>query len=409
MKIFIYEHVSGGGFADKPISPSVLSEGFGMLRTIIADFKRAGHNVITIIDSRLAEFDPPLEAKIGAKISSYKEVQSAIDSFSQSADATYVIAPETNSALQSLVRTVENAGSNSLNCPSKVIEQVTQKPILYKNLKKLGLLAPQTKTFSCSNRIEDLTKEVQSSLDYPVIFKPVDGVSCGGLSLVNDNTQIAGAVEKIKNESPSDYFVVQEFIKGINASVSLLSTGIEVLPISLNEQYVKIETCVKSSKYEGGSTPLNNPLREKAFAAAEKIVRFYNGLRGYVGVDLILTQKEVTVMEINPRLTTSYIGMSKTMAFNPAEAILKAVLQKQLPPKISSKGYSHYLKVCLPKANATSIKNTYAMNGVVSPPFPIAEGENAYGFVTSQGKTASESAVRLSKIKKALRNEIRGA
>ena len=32
------------------------------------------------------------------------------------------------------------------------------------------------------------------------------------------------------------------------------------------------------------------------------------GLRGYVGVDLVLTDSEAVVIEVNPRLTTAYLG-----------------------------------------------------------------------------------------------------
>jgi len=62
LQFLVYEHVSGGGFANDELSPSVLSEGYGMLRSLISDFKTAGHNVTTLLDSRLKAFNPPIEA-----------------------------------------------------------------------------------------------------------------------------------------------------------------------------------------------------------------------------------------------------------------------------------------------------------------------------------------------------------
>ncbi len=62
MKILVYEHVSGGGYAGQDISPSVLSEGFGMLRCLVEDFKAAGHEVTVLIDSRLSKLNPPIDA-----------------------------------------------------------------------------------------------------------------------------------------------------------------------------------------------------------------------------------------------------------------------------------------------------------------------------------------------------------
>ena len=62
MKLLVYEHISGGGFADEPLSAVILSEGFGMLRTLVSDFKAAGHHVSTTLDSRIVRLNPPISA-----------------------------------------------------------------------------------------------------------------------------------------------------------------------------------------------------------------------------------------------------------------------------------------------------------------------------------------------------------
>jgi predicted ATP-grasp superfamily ATP-dependent carboligase len=58
-------------------------------------------------------------------------------------------------------------------------------------------------------------------------------------------------------------------------------------------------------------------------------------LSGYVGVDLILGNaadgsKDIAI-EINPRLTTSYVGLRALARFNLAEAMLALALGQQLP------------------------------------------------------------------------------
>ena len=61
------------------------------------------------------------------------------------------------------------------------------------------------------------------------------------------------------------------------------------------------------------------------------------GLRGYVGVDVVLgTAADGSgdvVIEINPRLTTSYIGLRALARFNLAEALL-AVVEGTEPPAL---------------------------------------------------------------------------
>ncbi len=119
----------------------------------------------------------------------------------------------------------------------------------------------------------------------------MDGVSCSGLSIVKEEAQVRQAIKKIKAESAEDHFIVQEFIDGEAASVSLLCTKGKALGISLNQQTVSAGTPDDDSCYEGGLVPFDHQLKQEAFALSEKVVGCFEGLRGYVGVDLILTKR----------------------------------------------------------------------------------------------------------------------
>ena len=46
------------------------------------------------------------------------------------------------------------------------------------------------------------------------------------------------------------------------------------------------------------------------------------GLAGYIGVDVIVGDADIRVLEVNPRLTTSYAGLEQAIGCNPAELIL---------------------------------------------------------------------------------------
>ena len=103
LRIIVYEHVSGGGYAQQPIPPSVLSEGFGMLRTVVSDFKAAGHEVTVLLDERLSKLNPPLDADCTVPIFYASEPKRFLSNIAKINDAVYVIAPETGQTLQSLV------------------------------------------------------------------------------------------------------------------------------------------------------------------------------------------------------------------------------------------------------------------------------------------------------------------
>ncbi|MCW4053654.1 MAG: ATP-grasp domain-containing protein, partial [Candidatus Bathyarchaeota archaeon] len=303
MRLLVYEHVSGGGFADELITASFLSEGFAMLRTLISDFKAAGHKVTTTLDSRIARLNPPIAADCIIPVSSSDQTQVAVQKIAESADAAYVIAPETDGALQSFVKLVEKTGVASLNCTSAGIEKVSEKIVFHKFMKNLGMPLPETKFFSIADDLQEIKKAIRSDLNFPVIFKPADGVSCIGLSIARNEEQVAGAIGKIKGSSLNKHFLIQELIKGTASSVSLLSSGSTAVSISLNHQDVTIGTPDSFSSYSGGVAPFDHPLQNKTFKVAEKLVKSVPELRGYIGVDFVLSENGLVAIEINPRLT----------------------------------------------------------------------------------------------------------
>jgi len=67
-------------------------------------------------------------------------------------------------------------------------------------------------------------------------------------------------------------------------------------------------------------------------------------LRGYVGVDVILTQDEALLIEINPRLTTSYIGLRQVIDLNLAQAIWGARFRGTLPSQVRLSGQVSFTK-----------------------------------------------------------------
>jgi predicted ATP-grasp superfamily ATP-dependent carboligase len=400
LRLLIYEHVSGGGFADEPIPVGVLSEGFAMLRTLISDLKAAGHYVTATLDSRLARLNPPIGADCIVPVFSSREVQAAIRKVSASADAAYVIAPETEGILQLLVESVEQTDVASLNCPASIIGKVVDKAFLQASLKKLGVPAPETIVFSVADGVEEIKRAIHGRLRFPLIFKPSNDVSCCRLSVVRSESQVAGAVGKIKKGSSSKRFVAQELIKGAAASVSLVSTGSDALSISLNRQDVTIGAPDAISSYNGGLVPFDHPLRPRAFAVAEKIVKSFRDLRGYVGVDLVLTEEEAVAIEVNPRLTTSYIGLRRVVNFNLAEAIVNAVLKRELPTDIQSYGYAFFSKVEASLPTLDALQKTYEVNEVISPPFPVSSSGTACALVSSHAATLKAATARFREAKK---------
>src|SRR5262249_30885433 len=95
-------------------------------------------------------------------------------------------------------------------------------------------------------------------------------------------------------------------------------------------QHLESGECVK---YMGGEIPLPEPLAIRAERIARRAITGIPGLVGYVGVDVVLRDDgHDWAIEINPRLTTSYIGLRALAEFTLAKAMLAAV-QGNEPPK----------------------------------------------------------------------------
>ena len=402
LRIIVYEYVSGGGYAGQPMPLDVLAEGFGMLRSFIADLKSAGHETTVLLDSRLSKLNPPLDANYTIPVLSAKEPKQFIEDISKNSDAIYIIAPETDQILQKMVEFSEAISKISLNCKSCAIEKASDKAALYESLENQGFPIPQTLTPNVDETAEELSQTIQKELSYPVLLKPADGTSCSGISIVTNKNGLEAALSKIKKESTNNRFIIQEYVKGDSASASVLSNGKKTRTISLNHQSIRLNSPDCDSKYVGGCVPFDHPLREDAVVLAEKVVEAVTGLRGYVGVDLVLTQDEVFVVDVNPRLTTSYVGLRCVAGFNVAAALVDAVINGKLPPISEKQGFACFSKVETNFPSASIFQQTTKLGFIVSPPFPLENNAKSTALVLGNGNSLDEALLRLEEAKKNL-------
>ncbi len=402
MKVLVYEYVSGGGYAGQPTPAGVLCEGFGMLRSVVSDFKSAGHEVTVLLDGRLSKLNPPIGADCTIPVVNPQETQRFLVDAARINDAVYVIAPESGQILQSLVELVEHIGKVSLNCQAQAIQKVADKTVLYETLKKNGCPTPNMVALDVDEGLAEIKQTIRSKFSYPLVLKPMDGVSCSGLSIVKKAAQVEQAIAKIKADSAGNRFIIQEFVCGEAASVSVLCAGGKAFSISLNRQNVKVASPEAFSSYEGGTVPFDHPLKQEAFRVAEKVVESFSGLRGYVGVDLVLAEDKPFVVDVNARLTTSYVGLCRVAAFNVAEAMVDAVLKGKLPPKLEINGFVYFAKVETSKPSVSAFEGAARISEVVSPPFPLDGNVKACSLVAGQGDSLENAHRRFEEAKKRL-------
>jgi predicted ATP-grasp superfamily ATP-dependent carboligase len=330
------------------------------------------------------------------------ELQETIATNAATTDAILIIAPETGQILQKLVRAVEQTGKISLNCTSDAIAAFSGKAQLTDFLQKNGYATPETLVLETNDKTGTLKTVITSQLAFPIVFKPLDGTSCNAIRRIKAPEGIEAAVQKIRNQSTCQQFIVQEYVTGLAASVSLISNGRKAVAVSLNKQQITLQGPDGESCYEGGCVPLDHPLKARALSIAEHVVESFPGLRGYIGVDVVLGNDNVYIVDVNPRLTSSYVGLHVTCTFNLAKAIVDAITLAKLPEKCAYSSVAFFAKCQTAKPTVDQLQKAAKQMTVVSPPFPIEESNGATAMVLGKGDSMQDACLRLEEAKKNL-------
>lgn len=218
-------------------------------------------------------------------------------------DAVWLIAPETDGVLERLTAVVEQTRRFVIGAGSAVIRRVSDKAWLARRLAVRGVPVPS---------------ETGDAL--PVVVKPRRGAGCGGVHLARTRAEVVRAKARIR-EVTGDGALVQGYVAGVPASVSLVCDGRRAIPLAVNVQHVRPG---RPFTYHGGETPLRHPLAGRAVERALAACDALPGLVGYVGVDIVLTADDAIVIEVNPRLTTAYVGLRHVLDVNVAALVLAA-------------------------------------------------------------------------------------
>ena len=333
-RVFVHEFVTGGGWPLGEVPFDLASEAAAMLRAVLADFSAWGAvRTVTTLDRRLDHFTLPADEVMSVVPGQHASAFSALLDHS---DAALVIAPETDGVLARLSASAEEAGIPLLSCSSAAVAIASDKARCYDLFRQASLPTPVTRRSSFST-----ASQAADQVGYPVVIKPIDGVGCEGVCLVREPAELADALTLVHQATSHDGIILQSFVAGVHASVSLLVAGEQSLPLSLNGQAIEVGC---PFVYRGGAVPLSHPLAARALTVAQSAVRLIPGLRGYVGVDVILTQDEALLIEINPRLTTSYIGLRQVIDLNLAQAIWGARFRGTLPSQVRLSGQVSFTK-----------------------------------------------------------------
>ncbi len=280
MRILIYEAICAGELgADPPAS--LLREGRAMRDALVADFRAL----------------PDIEVVTESARPFIEQVQAC--------DAALVIAPELGRLLERRCAEVLAENRRWLGCTRDAIRLTSDKLALANHWTRFGLPTPTTQ----------LAWDDPGKIHGPAVLKPRHGAGSQATRRIAHATEAAALLVDLQRDVDDD-FLVQPYVSGRAASVSFLCSDAGYEPLLAGEQLLATDG---NFGYLGGRMPLAEPWNARALALAQRGVDVIPGLHGFVGVDLILGEAEDVLIEVNPRLTTSYLGLRKLCVHNLAQ------------------------------------------------------------------------------------------
>ena len=301
MRIFVGEYVCGGGLADQhvdQIPAGLRREGGAMLRAIAADLGEIAETVVPL-DMRLTNL--AISAGETVEIDTTKPLWSQWIAAAQSCDAALIIAPELDGTLTKAVAMLRAGGVDVIAAGGDFLRVASDKLLTAKHLIAAGVAHPIYMALSDKRFAETLTQHKQ------FVVKPRDG--CG--------TQEIQRFDRFDDATASleENSLLQAWMPGRAISIALVASSTQLVFLPAVSQSLCEQTC----EYNGGQGPLDDDAQRRATALAARAIEAMPPLvRGFVGLDLLLGDRpsEDCVIEINPRLTTSYVGLRRMIHGN---------------------------------------------------------------------------------------------
>lgn len=324
-RVFVAEFLCGGGMYDTPlehIPTSLLREGTAMWRALLEDVS-VWATVVTAVDPRMS-----LEHEESTEFWSMRLDSPPWQEWAEIAltcDAAIVVAPETDSLLIKAITRLRTAGVLVLAVGNAALGVTSDKWQTAKWMHREGIPHPETWSLDpdtlepvCSRPLASLPQSTSEGF----VVKPRDG--CGAMG-IRQYVELDAALASLL-----PYEIAQRRITGRPGSLSVVACGADhhctflpaVWQTIESDDDARADSCFR---YQGGCGPVSHEFQLRSQALVTRVIESMPGKpSGFIGVDWIAgtDPNHDCVIEINPRLTTSYVGIRQMLAENITERLL---------------------------------------------------------------------------------------
>lgn len=300
-----------------------------MLKVLIDELARLPNiELTTLLDWRCTSLDLPEKCEI-VLVTNNQCAYDLLPALIANSDCVWPIAPETNFILQKISALVEENNKILLNSSAEAVSLCSDKLATFQHLKQKGI-----------NTVDTMQLDAFSqSFEGLWVIKPKYGVGCLNCYIVSNKNEFEKIIVQL--ESGSDY-IIQPYTKGDALSLSCLFRNGQARLLCCNQQHISIQ----KGNFQLNACLVNLPIEESKIYhdLVNHIAQNISGLWGYVGIDIILpVLNQPLVLEINPRLTTSYAGIGQALGINTASIILDMIENNPVIKKTRNK--QHLIKL----------------------------------------------------------------
>jgi predicted ATP-grasp superfamily ATP-dependent carboligase len=316
MKVLVHEWCCSGGLAGRVPGEdfeNIAREGRSMLEALAADAAKDASLDVTVLVDASQDIRLPTETRV-RKVTLGNGSDDLVDA-SVAADWTIIVAPETAGLLADLVARVRTAGGRVIAPSGEFISIAADKQAAVLALAAAGIPVP-------AGRSLDPGAGWPEGFHVPAVRKARAGVGCDELVIVAAGDQHPAPAKEAAR--------LEAFLAGTPVGVSCLCgpAGINVLP-PVRQRF----SGGAAPRYLGGSLPCDALLAVRAERLARRAVEAVSrashcNALGWVGVDMILGDRDDgrgdRVLEVNPRLTTSFVGLAALFPQSLVRAMIDA-------------------------------------------------------------------------------------
>jgi predicted ATP-grasp superfamily ATP-dependent carboligase len=325
LRLLLLEYITAGGRNRDSLETSLLQEAILMRDALFRDFSDIPDiTLATTYDARLTS---PSNVSYAIPIDENANPIAIWQGLLTNCNAALIVAPETSGILSKLTKMIAVANIKNLGCHIESVTIASDKYQTYQCLTKAGVATIPTYTAPEFD-------QAKLNSNHGFVIKPNDGAGCEATYYFANKPDAQAWLAEQEDEN----LIIQPYQTGIPASISAVFRHGQTWLLSCNEQLIEIQS-------EGNNSVILKGCRVNALGQyrpifsklANQVAAALPTLNGYAGIDVIIDKDEIYVVEINPRITTSYIGLRDSLGYNPAQLILDSVFKPafDMPPHMT--------------------------------------------------------------------------